>query len=94
MTKDKPTKGHVLRVSHKNFARIKKLKGERTLNELIDSMLSIAELMSSEPIYKAGDKIFNDVAAARGHEIQLAVREKRQPNMPEVLVCIGVDSGD
>lgn len=91
----KKIKGHVIRISHDSFVKLKALKGRSSHTRAIEALIETGEMVSgSKPLYRAGDRVFDDVAEARGYALRLAVREKRQPTLPDVLVRIGQDAGD
>jgi hypothetical protein len=91
----KKIKGHVIRISHESFVKLKALKGKASHTRAIEALIETGEMVrGAHPVYRSGDRVFDDVAEARGYALQLAVREKRQPALPDVLVRIGQDAGD
>lgn len=87
-------KGHVIRISHESYAKLKTLKGQRSFTAAVEALIEAASMVSGPTCYRAGDRVFDNVADARGYAIQLAVRNKQTPTLPDVLVCIGQDSGE
>ena len=96
----------VLRISAANDKRMKKLMeslkseswGEKqagkkpTLNQMMERLLDTAEIVQRAPVFfRVADKVFEDVSVARGEAITQSVLRKELPEMPAILVEIGVD---
>lgn len=89
------TRTQVLRVEFKVYSRLKALrKKDQTFSEVLSSVLDVAEKLDTEQtLFGAGGRLFTDVAEARGEAILFAVQNGVVPELPDVLVRIGVDDG-
>ena len=92
----------VVRISEKNYTKIKDMmsavekdSGKKpTLNEITEKMLGAMDaLVNGEVFYLVGADVFEDLADARGEAIMQAVKDKRPPVWPKILVGVGDDQG-
>lgn len=95
-------KDSVIRISEKNYLRVKELmdavfhaEGKKpTLNEITEKMLDALDQVSNgEVVYLAGDKFFDDLADARGEAIMEAVKNGEVPSWPKIAIVVRSDSG-
>lgn len=78
---------------HSRLNKVRKLR-KTTYNDLITSLLNLLEEMEEqEPLYAVGDKLYNNLAEARGEAILVSVKKKKSPEFPIVLYAIGKDEG-
>ena len=86
---------NIMKLSNPVWKRLRKVKLERdiTYNELVTRLIDLLEdLEKQAPLYGFGDKLFADLADARGEQILFAVRKKK--NQPiKILYPMGEDSG-
>lgn len=88
-------KGHVIRINHASYKRLKEFKGEQSFSQTIDALVYLGEkFQAGDQRYAVQDKLFHDVADARGFSIQVAIRDKTEPELPEIYLNIGKDKGE
>jgi hypothetical protein len=96
----------VLRISAANDKRMKELMetlkdeswGEKrpgkkpTLNQMMERLLDTAETVQGARVYyRVENTVYEDVSIARGQAIVLSAVRKELPEMPAMLIEIGVD---
>ncbi len=93
----------VMRVSGENFERFTALKEayakkNRLKRVTYDSfmhefLLAAQALLAGSECYLVGNKVYDDLAEARGQAIMSAVEAKQPPVPPVVCVKLGEDNG-
>ena len=93
----------VMRVSGVNYENLKLLKEEFaikhnkskvTFDAFIAELIEIARmLLDGQEVYATKDRLFTDLAEARGQAIMDAVKLSQIPIMPRVLLLLGEDDG-
>lgn len=92
----KESLNNIMKLKKPIHKRLKKAKDARgtTYNELVDSLLDTLEVLEQQdPLFIVGKQVYTDVADARGVAIMQAVKEKREPQMPEIAYVLGRDDG-
>jgi hypothetical protein len=92
-------KDAVIRISRDNYDQLRAIidsmsesEGKKfTLNQMIQSMLfHLDAIQNAEKVFLAGNKVFLDLAEARGEEIKNSVKSK-QKNSVKIAIVIGED---
>ena len=102
----KPAKidtSRVMRISAINYAEFTELKDlyakknkqdKVTFDQFMSELLSVAKLLiTGNELYRVDDKVFSDIAEARGASIINAVKRGTTPSMPQIPVRVGTDDG-
>ncbi len=84
---------HVRRISDANMTELKKLmdgESKASLNEVLATLLDTYKSLADSPVLYA-NKLYTDVAEARGEAIMEAVKNATVPKMPMIVAIIGND---
>lgn len=88
-------KGHVIRVPTPVYDRLTQLRSGRTYAEVLGTLLELFDRMQSEPVkYAVKDKLFDDLAEARGAAIVEAIRNHTTPDLPLIMWALAQDTGE
>jgi hypothetical protein len=101
-TSKKANTSRVVRISAENYVAFTKLKtyyamankrAKVTYDEFLAELIKIAVALSEgDELYRVGERVFTDIADARGEAIMYALRLGKPPTMPEVLISLGPDN--
>lgn len=90
----KQAKSRIMRVNAKTYDLVKELKGERTYSDFItQTVAAFQQLGEAEEFYRVGDRVYTDLAEARGEALMEAVKAGQAPELPEILIAVGQDAG-
>ena len=86
----------VIRISRQNHKRLKGFVNDgETTNQIMKKMLDAMELVANgKMIFISNNKIFTDIAEARGESIMSAVKDKAIPIWPEIALVFDEDKGE
>jgi len=101
-------KTHVIRVGDQSYKKIQALQGriakkksskrrEKTMDKVMDTLFSSHEfIVKGMKVFLVDEEYIwgHDLADARGLAIQNAVKEKRMPHPPGILIYLGDDDGN
>lgn len=93
----------VMRISGENYAAFTQLKErfarkhklkKATYDEFMVELLKVARmLLDGTELYVVENRVFEDIAEARGEAILSAVRKGEPPVMPLICIVVGRDQG-
>lgn len=92
----------VVRISAANYVAFTKLKSDYarrkgvkkvTYDAFLENIFSVVEMVvKGKEIYSYGNRLYADIAEARGDALTEAIRNKAVPMMPLVLLVVGEDT--
>jgi predicted alternative tryptophan synthase beta-subunit len=68
---------------------------DMTYGETLEECLNILDkIYLKEVQYAVGERLYTDIAKARGEAITQAISAGQKPKLPEIVVSIGKDTGE
>lgn len=85
----------VIRIKTNTYDRIREIAIDATYDEVVSKALDLLEMLKHQrPVYAVADKLFTDLATARGEAIMNAAKYGSTPHMPAIFIKIGEDKLD